>query len=1290
MKARALKTLKLAALALPFVLLAALAWALNTNSGLHFLLARADAAVGGGLSVGEVEGSLARGFVLEDVRLALGDARISITRLQAELRPTPLLIGKLTLVALELDGVRVTLPVDTDPTPFVLPARIKLPVHVAIERFAVRDLEVTVGATPPLALNEVSGRASADARGLRIEEARIAAQGLDAEGSLALALAQPYPTEGALRLTLEREGLPPIAGNAHLTGRLEALRVAAALDAPLAARADLALDDPFGAKRVTGRIETRDADLSPLFSSLDGWRFDADLALAGTLAAPQLSGRLDARRADLPALRADLGVRLDGKQLLLERLALTAAGRQTRIDARGRITLDGKDLPFVLDATATDPALPDLAFTLAGDLTRAEGRLTANGTLDAALVLEARAARAQLHGRIAGWALPGGITVSADPFDATLAQGRVEFAATGTAVRGKQRLAMDLLGHADAARVVLEQLELGLLAGRVTGSGSLELGKPQRLQAALRARDLDPRGLDPRFPGRLSARLELRGTLAQPELEIADLAGELRGRKVAGSARFGLGRSAELVLLGLDGVVVHALEFEAGKARVSAHSQPASAAFALAAPDLTDLLPSSKGALDVRAARATDGGLSASVTARGVLIGTARVAALDGSLQAPASGSVAGTLKAEGLSVGDIALDTLGVEVSGGRDALALTLEAGHAGTAFIATASGALQPRGFVGQLTRWDLSPVDAPRWTLAQAAALSAGRDGATLSEACVSDGKARACVAGGWHPLAPWQATVAVQHLGIRAFRNYLPRGLAYAGEIDLEARVAGNGPTLGVVRSELRLSSGSIEATVRRAKTTTATRLIEFNSGRVLLERDATHLGLRADLALSDGGKLDVVLEASGTGAFDSRPLTGRIVAQAEQFALLPVLLPELKQLSGKLDADIVVSGVIGAPRFAGHAAFRGGSASVPRIGLELSAFELELDGDGDALDLRGSARAGGTLEWQARLRHTDAGWTANGTLKGERFRAMNTPEARIIASPDLAVAYASDRVSVTGTVTVPEARIAPRSLMSAVQSSNDEVMLGDDEAPAVDTLMLEAKVHVALGDEVEFEGFGLKAGVEGGLTLTEKPGSLTLASGELALVDGKYEAYGQLLAIKRGKLLFSGGPVADPGLDVRAQRVIEHSGADDITVGIDVRGTLRRPELTLFSDPAMSSSEQLSYLVLGRSLNESTEGDQKLLGDAAQSMKVSGGELIAQQIGMRIGLDEVKVEDSDQEDAQLWLGTYLSPRLFVSYGIGLFEDFYSARVRYDISTKWTIEAESGRESSADFKYTIER
>ena len=54
------------------------------------------------------------------------------------------------------------------------------------------------------------------------------------------------------------------------------------------------------------------------------------------------------------------------------------------------------------------------------------------------------------------------------------------------------------------------------------------------------------------------------------------------------------------------------------------------------------------------------------------------------------------------------------------------------------------------------------------------------------------------------------------------------------------------------------------------------------------------------------------------------------------------------------------------------------------------------------------------------------------------------------------------------------------------------------------------------------------------------------------------------------------------------------------------------------------------------------------------------------------------------------LGKYLSPRLFVSYGVSLTESINTIKMRYTINDKWTIKTEAGKERAADLVFTIEK
>ena len=122
----------------------------------------------------------------------------------------------------------------------------------------------------------------------------------------------------------------------------------------------------------------------------------------------------------------------------------------------------------------------------------------------------------------------------------------------------------------------------------------------------------------------------------------------------------------------------------------------------------------------------------------------------------------------------------------------------------------------------------------------------------------------------------------------------------------------------------------------------------------------------------------------------------------------------------------------------------------------------------------------------------------------------------------------------------------------------------------------------------------------------------------------------------------------------------------------------------------MAEGDALAYIMLGHPLGEGG-GDNNLVAGAAQSLGLKGGNYLARSLGSKVGLDEARIESEGAiEEASLVAGKYLSPELYVSYGVGLFDKVNTFRVRYLMSRRWTVQAETGRGTGADVMYRLER
>ncbi len=157
-------------------------------------------------------------------------------------------------------------------------------------------------------------------------------------------------------------------------------------------------------------------------------------------------------------------------------------------------------------------------------------------------------------------------------------------------------------------------------------------------------------------------------------------------------------------------------------------------------------------------------------------------------------------------------------------------------------------------------------------------------------------------------------------------------------------------------------------------------------------------------------------------------------------------------------------------------------------------------------------------------------------------------------------------------------------------------------------------------------------------------------------------------------------------MDLRASKTVP-----GYKVGVAVRGRLRRPEISLYSDPSMPQSQIASLLLVGRRLDNLDVSDRQSLGGSSGDMAAQGGAVLAGQLGRYVGLDEVSVEtDVETAESELVLGKFLSPRLYVSYGISLSDAINTFKARYTIGDRWVISGEAGQEASADIEYTIDR
>jgi translocation and assembly module TamB len=825
----------------------------------------------------------------------------------------------------------------------------------------------------------------------------------------------------------------------------------------------------------------------------------------------------------------------------------------------------------------------------------------------------------------------------------------------------------------------------GRPAGSIAATGGLDL-EAREAQVVLEAEDFDPEWIVDGWSGRVSGTTMVDAQLdpsARVQFGRVDARGQLRGYPVAatGSATYAApdGWAFDPLRLVSDGDTVV----------VSGHLDRASLALDLDADiDQADAwVPRLRGQV---AGKVTVTGTWQAPRARGQLsarsieVANVRVDALDvgGELgvdaEAPWQLELAGT----GIEVGSVDADRLQARIGGTTSAHRVQVDVGGSDWQASTAASGGLTAEGWRGTVEALDFDEMLLGRWSLTEPASAAFGAHRINVATSClvhVSGG--RWCAALDLEGSSSDRLVLFAQNFSLETLKPLLPPALTVDGTYQLSASLF---DLTGSPHGALALTGGTTRFRVAFGdEQAFATELHDLLVG-VTLENGK--LELQADVRSDSEGRASVRASVADVGRASS-PIEGRVTAAWPDLAFLGLLSPELEQVTGAIDVNLGLGGTLEEPKIDGEADWTGGQIALPAWGVLVEDIDGKITGsDEGVLEFNATGRAGdgqltlaGTTELDAA-----AGWHTALTLRGSGVRAVQLPDAEIFADPDLEVEVALPELRVMGTLRVPKASITLDALPEqAVTPSADVVLHGEATSEAYRPLQLRASVDVELGDDVHYTGLNLDTKVMGSLRMATAPNVSASAAGTLTLA-GTYNAYGQLLDLERGRLVFN-GPLDDPGLDVRAVRTI-----DTTRVGIELGGTLKSPETRVFSTPAMSEADALSYLLLGRPVTGTGSEETATLQTAAISMGLQQALPVVQRLGASLKLDELTVRPTATDAGALMAGKYLSPKIYIRYSYGLFNRIGGLLLRFKVNERLSIETRSGERKSMDLLYTVEK
>ena len=1221
----------------------ALAWLVSTESGLRWAYQLTDSYLPNELHIASIEGRLIGPIIIKGIEYQQDGTSITSNQITLEWTPTALLAANIDINRLHVHSLKINLPESEKSDQALTLPDINLPWRLAVKDLVIDDL--TIRQNEQLVdIHQIKLTASALFGQIDIEALDINAEtfSLSVNGDLSPTGNYDHKLETRWRVELPSTAI--INGYGQLTGNMKMTQVKQRLTGSLQLTLEAEIQDLLTQLQWQTKINVSAFDSSKLNPDWPAVSGKLNLDGKGDITTATLSGKLAGNYPEIGPFDSSFSLqRLNDNVIQIDNLMLHLPANKTRVNVSGQ-WIPGPD---------------------GGDTNLA------------------------LHWQNLRWPLK-----DTPWFDSAIGSGWID----GNINHYRIGLATDRLwpqvppsdwyasaeGNLDGLN--FHSLRVNALEGETTVTGPLSWSPQLTWQAKANISAIDPSNLWPNWPGKLNAILTSNGGYQNDQLfvnaDISKLTGKLRGYPVSLSSRINWSAA------GLD---IHHFDFHSGTSQVNAKGHVGETVkldWSIAASNLAELYPQAQGQLQ----------------AEGHLTGSQEIPLINASIKGSALslldyeiGNIEGVvvldlfhwqqininLAAQSLNLKGYALQSLDVKA----DTHQLTTKVVSAAATAVIALKGEADAKGWRGHIEQVDIQSQRFSNWKLTTPVALNISENTLMLETLCLNNKDANFC-AQLQRKDKQWQSNLDIHKLPLSLLGPWLPPDMKIEGVANARAELQLQLPEQLLAHAQIELTPGVISYPLLEGERDRW----EYRAGNVEITVNEKGLHANSAIALTNGDRFNGSFALPGAKLLSLEPQTQPLQASARlninDLGIIEALIPEIFELRGEVDLNLNAAGTLAQPNLSGSGNLHNGALQIPRLGLNIDHINLKSQSEGSNIyRFRLDARSGDgnlTVAGKTALNRA-AGWPTEFSIKGKEFEVSRIPEARVLVSPDLQLKIQKQTLDIKGNVHIPFAKLQPKDISSAARVSDDTVILGGEQAKE-EKWSITTAVRVTLGERVNFFGFGFEGRFGGSLLLEDEPGQLTKATGEINIPEGRYRAYGQRLDVEHGRLLYTGGPVTNPGLDLRAVRRV-----NTVTAGLKVKGSLNQPQIELFAIPSMSETDALAYMLLGRPVENATGDEGSMMAKAALAIGLSGGDQLARKIGDYFGLDEMRVESSDTGDqSSLVIGRYLSPKLYVSYGVGLIESVNTFSARYQITDKWQLKGESGEHQGADLLYTFER
>ncbi|MEQ9617864.1 MAG: translocation/assembly module TamB domain-containing protein [Deltaproteobacteria bacterium] len=561
------------------------------------------------------------------------------------------------------------------------------------------------------------------------------------------------------------------------------------------------------------------------------------------------------------------------------------------------------------------------------------------------------------------------------------------------------------------------------------------------------------------------------------------------------------------------------------------------------------------------------------------------------------------------------------------------------------------------------------------------------------------------------------TVAPEKLIIDSFNLYYGDSSAladarifYDGSLDADLKL--NNLNLDDITKPFQVKTsveGNISATVNLKGTMEAPQLNANITTRDLVYGgfdndtvtfDLTYLNQNLNFKLLITDDTATVMQATGNSNIDlnfkklnenidKASISLTVNSAGVDLSPLASISEEIEKSEGTLLVDVKVTGSIKNPAATGQISLKDAVFKIQSLGNQFKVADALVELQGQKGILRQleiqSGKGKGTFEGQIDV--SDMSYNLTGNM--ENF--LIKPE-RISANldGDINVEGEGSKIKASGKITVAKSRITipdqEEKQLEEIKFADEReeefvVKSGNDTDFFQENFALDLQVKMTRNNWVRGRGANIE--LKGDLDVGKEFGRPVRISGIISTVRGTYETLGKLFRIERGRVSFSGSENINPNLDIRAVYRVSN-----VQIYVNISGTADSPQIKLTSNPPMTQTDIVSYVVFGAPSDQIGSGDRASIQGVATGL--AGGIAAAQLekvFGDKLALDVVSI-GGGTNGPQIEVGKYLTEDLYIAYERGTSDSILDSTtittnkvlVEYNIFNNVTLDADVGGEN----------